>query len=113
MPLTLAEFTQFKKLMNLTTSPNDAEALAALRKANTILDAHKATWELVLNRVLRVEAQIESGEDNDMEDVFEKALERSSGTFRDLVNDIYNQWETKRTISPRQREIVLKAAGII
>jgi Protein of unknown function (DUF2786) len=37
------------KLMRMTTSPNDGEALNALRKANELLKAAKMDWQQVLN----------------------------------------------------------------
>lgn len=37
------------KILMLTTSPNDHEALAAIRKANEILSAGKTTWRGLLN----------------------------------------------------------------
>jgi len=39
------------KLMMLTTSTNDGEALTALRKANKILADAKLNWEQVLSRL--------------------------------------------------------------
>ena len=38
----------FVKLMMLTTSPHDAEALVALRKANRILSEAKVNWAELL-----------------------------------------------------------------
>lgn len=40
---------RFYKLMALTDSPNDNEALIAIREANKMLRANKLTWEELLN----------------------------------------------------------------
>jgi len=37
------------KLLSLTTSPHDPEALAAIRKINVIMDANDVSWEELLN----------------------------------------------------------------
>jgi hypothetical protein len=57
--LPLAQFRQLVKVMALTTSPSDAEALAAVRRANAVLAAANLTWPDVLNRVVTVEQPLE------------------------------------------------------
>ena len=63
MAMTLKDFNQLKKLMGLTTSDNDAEALGALRKANQILAVNGYTWESAFRRLVRVESPIEAADD--------------------------------------------------
>ncbi len=45
------EFDRLKKLMQMTQSGNDNEALVALRKANSILSRHKLNWEQFIERL--------------------------------------------------------------
>jgi hypothetical protein len=46
---------KFHKLMNLTQSDNDNEALAALRKANSMLKHSKLTWKDILDEAEKFE----------------------------------------------------------
>ena len=47
MTMSLKAFSTLKRLMQLATSDNDAEALAALRKANSLLQAAGVDWQRV------------------------------------------------------------------
>jgi len=40
---------------------------------------------------------------------FEQILETAKGSFRDLIESIYDQWETEGWLSPRQRQVLLNA----
>ena len=62
----LKDFLTFKRIMGLTTSPNDAEALSAIRKANALLMAENTTWERVLDRMVKVESHVEAAPDDDV-----------------------------------------------
>ncbi len=53
MTITEKDFLLFGKLMALTTSDNDGEALAALRKANAILKRGGLTWQALLFQSMR------------------------------------------------------------
>jgi len=112
MPMTLAEFNTFKKTMSLTTSPVDAEALAALRRANAVLVARGYTWHQVLDRVIKVEIPIEAddGGAEDLSRLFERAMANARGSFRDTVESIHEKWETTGFLTPRQREVIEAAA---
>lgn len=46
---------KFFKLMNLTQSDNDNEALVALRKANAMLRHSKLTWKDILDEAEKYE----------------------------------------------------------
>lgn len=112
MPMSITEFNQFKKVMTLTTSPVDAEALAALRRANAILTARGYTWEQVLNRVIKVEVPIEAADadGDDLAQLFESAMKNARGSFRDTVESIHEKWENTGFLTPRQREVIEAAA---
>jgi hypothetical protein len=51
MVISAKEISQFQKLMMMTTSDNDPEALVAIRKANTILKNNKINWDEVCKQV--------------------------------------------------------------
>jgi hypothetical protein len=59
MAMPVKDFRQLEKLMGLTTSDNDAEALSALRMANTILKRHGYTWSSAFKRLVKVENPLE------------------------------------------------------
>jgi len=113
MPMSLTEFRQFKKTLELTTSSVDAEALAALRRANAVLVKHNYTWTQVLDRVIKVESPIESDKnDADVTDqLFERAMANARGSFRDTVESIHEKWEATGFLTPRQRELIVNAAS--
>ena len=50
---------KFVKLMMLTTSANDHEALSALRKANAILADQSVSWEQLINGLKNLTVQVE------------------------------------------------------
>lgn len=127
--MTVTEFRQLKKLMMLSTSDNDAEALASLRKATALLLTHGHTWEQCLDRVVKVINEVEDGagygsgeisrqpaprrtddEDAEMDRLFEDALDGAAGSFRDTLLDMQAQWERQRWLSARQRQVVRDAA---
>lgn len=58
--MTVDEFKTLKKLMSLATSPNDAEALAAFRRATAMLAAAGYTWPQALDRVIKVVPPVEA-----------------------------------------------------
>jgi hypothetical protein len=62
--MNLGDFNKLKKLMMLTTSENDVEALAALRKANSLLKAASVTWDRVFARTVTVVNEFEAGIDD-------------------------------------------------
>src|ERR1035441_10306125 len=45
------------KVLAMTTSPNDSEALSAMRKANEIIRAENLTWAEVLAQHLNLQGQ--------------------------------------------------------
>lgn len=53
-PAPLQKHELLRKLLNMTTSANDAEALIALRKANQLLVDQKWSWDLLLAAKIRV-----------------------------------------------------------
>ncbi len=57
--MTFKDFNRLKKLMALTTSGVEAEALLALQGANAILLRNELTWERVLDRSIKVELPFE------------------------------------------------------
>lgn len=118
----LTDVARLRKFMALTTSDNDAEALAALRQANKLLAVHGLTWEAVFNRTIKADISIEEVNDSsdtpkvsDMADHIDAALQKlldktPPGSFRDFVLDLESKWRTTRYLTKPQRDALFKAA---
>jgi hypothetical protein len=113
--MTLKEFTLLKKfLMLAANNKNDAEAIASFKQATAVLHRNGFTWEMAMNRVVTVVAEVQSAVSDDdavTEALFDQAIRRSSGSFRDTIENVYAQWQEKSWLSPRQWAMVRKAAG--
>lgn len=59
MSMNLKTYGQLRKLMMLTHSDNDTEALAALRKANALMREHSYDWNSAFDRLVKVESPVE------------------------------------------------------
>jgi hypothetical protein len=111
------------KLLMLTTSPHDGEALVALRKATGLLLRHDINWgEFVRGKVIvaepsqaRAKAKPRAPDVEDEADgadlgmMFQHLLATTHGSFRDFVSDVHAQWESRGRLSPRQREAIVNA----
>lgn len=137
MAMTLTDFRQLSKLMGLTISENDAEALSAIRKANAILKRYNYTWADAFAKLVKVDSGVPdvedgshtipnddyeprratrpsqvSGGDPELDEQFEivMAYKKFSSRFKDLLDDFYSQYQERGSLSPRQREILRDAA---
>lgn len=118
----VSDFLRLKKLMMLAANnTNDPEAIRAFRAATEIVRAHGYTWEQVMDRRVTVLSAVEAGDENESsapetrrenkltEDDFETAMEGAKGSFLEMLESIYEQWESGRKLSPRQIQVVLNA----
>lgn len=117
----IKDFTTLKRLMMLTTSDNDIEALAALRKANTLLLANGVDWDRVFGRTVQVINEFEPAEDEPSKSAGREArmideafavLERKSlrNEAEDFIASLQEQWLTRRSLSEKQQEALFKFA---
>lgn len=124
----LKDFNLLKKLMSMTTSDADAEALMAIRQANKLLAAEKLTWDLVFSRTVTVVAEVEAASDGldldyskpparidpDAERIDEAfaAIDDAGtrGPFGDFIESLREQWNKRRSLSDKQRAALFKAA---
>jgi hypothetical protein len=127
---------QFVKLMMMTTSSHDQEALTAIRKANAILASANVNWEEFLGAVDEVKASStrHANSDSDFSDIngsssyrgsgacsdaslidpmFEQAFAnvRPGSSFRDFIESIHEWWETRGYLTQRQFQALRKAAS--
>lgn len=112
MAMSVDNFRRLKKLLTLATSDNDGEALSSFRAATKLVASAGFTWEMVLDRVCVVINEVEPapGGDDDLAASFDLALRGASGTFRQTLESIREQYEARGFISPRQRAVVEDAA---
>lgn len=118
-----SDFEIFIKLMMMAQSPNDGEALTALRKANAKLASINRNWEeLLRGKVTTIEfPDVPMGGDlktsgggtkhtDPLIDVMLEDLMREvKGGFRDFISSINDWWEQKGFLTEKQYTSVKKA----
>jgi hypothetical protein len=125
----------FIKLMMLTTSPNDSEALTALRKANAMLAQANVNWQEFLSAVEINKSSTATPRrtyyysDNAFTDVgsskawnrhtdsaeinalFESAFRNvGHGGFRDFLDRVHQWWQEKGFLTEKQFEALRRSA---
>lgn len=93
------------KLIGMTGSAHDGEALTAVRMANAYLQKHKLTWAEVL------EAEPLSPDEAlklEIEEAF-KIVGSPLGGFGEFIASIREQWEQQGWLSKKQREALFRA----
>jgi hypothetical protein len=99
------------KLLNLTTSPVDAERLAAIHHANAMLTRAGCTWETLLSQTKLVNLSRASNDDIDTINwavYIDRLLPLvMSDASRQWLHKLKDYFETKGFLSERQIEIVL------
>lgn len=126
------------KLMMMTTSTNDAEALTALRKANSMLKEDGKDWSSLLGLTAQLNTlknrpapppprppmkpagrgttdthkyppPKDRFTDNDIPRMLQSLLRDTKGDFRNLIESLYQQWNDKHYLTERQYEVVINA----
>lgn len=116
------KFDQLIKLMMLTTSDNDPEALSALRKANALIASSNMNWEELLKA--KVKWPTESQEEAlraapnvygfhktspEIDAMFEKLDRTVRSNFREFVDDVYTYYQANGGLTARQYQAIRKA----
>lgn len=120
----LSDFSKLKKLMNMTLSGADQERLVAIDRANEIIKNSNTTWDRVLDRVIKVEVEIESFEDagtgpdkvdratkrREIDEAFATILATDPrGEFADFIASLKQQWDDKGRLTGPQLEALFNA----
>lgn len=118
----LAAFNQLKKLMQMTKSDADQEALTAVRKANKILDEAGTDWDRVFGRLVTVEQEIEeapaaptlrdptgAGRRRYLNDLLTDVEASAAGDFVDFVTSLREQFDRTGSLSAGQVEALEKS----
>jgi hypothetical protein len=116
---------QFVKLMMMTTSSHDQEALTAIRKANAILASANVNWEEFLNATEAAKSgdgfssygsqfsrQTSFTDSSEIDPLFDAAFARVSkgASFRHFLDSVHDWWETKGYLTEKQLQALRKAA---
>jgi hypothetical protein len=122
---------QFVKLMMMTTSSHDNEALTALRKANAMLASANLNWEEYLGgpreyrsaqnppwdedkvQPPRQQRRHErANSDENIDRMFEEAFARvrPGSSFRQTIESIHTWWEEKGFLTQKQLDVIQRAA---
>lgn len=119
------------KLMMMTTSSFDAEALVAIRKANSLLSSSNANWQDVLRTGFSIHTfdyppprrppppspskrkkkkTIDPRADL-INQMFETILAEvsQSSSFREFIVDVQEKWETTGSLTPKQFDAMERA----
>ena len=123
MTMSLKAFSTLKRVMQLATSDNDAEALAALRKANSLLQAAGVDWQRVFERCVTVGIEVEEApeevdrrahrarERTEILEAFETVEESDpTGSFADFIASLKEQFDKRGTLTENQKAALLKSA---
>lgn len=114
----IKDITIFRKLMQLTLSDNDSEALLALRKANALLLKYNNNWEDFINGRVKGSAaaqQYTGGSSGIAPHIIDEAFDfllrtlDKRNTFRSFIESLHTQWEEKAWLSDKQMSALMKA----
>src|SRR5215475_9668047 len=98
------------KLLRMTESSHDGEALNSIRMANALLNKHNANWDEVLRGKvpmvdhdpfakapgmarMKGEAVVKYSDHDEIDAYFEILYSRRLGTFKDYVDSVHEWWE--------------------
>ena len=110
---------KFVKLMMLTTSANDHEALSALRKANAILADQSVSWEQLINGLKNLTVQVEvvkqeepkkgKKKEEKIAEMFEAVLkDMRDGSAKEFILDINRFFTEKGFLTDKQQAALEK-----
>ena len=126
MPSPANRFDRFIKLMNMTASQSDSEALTALRRANAMLDEQNMTWEEFLRAKVKFKVEqipVASTSDTDkgtqrpqrhtdadeINPMFELLLATVHDGFRNYIESVHEWWQSKGFLTQKQYDVIRQA----
>lgn len=124
MAMPMGEFKKLTKLMMMTNSENDQEALTAIRGANKILAKHNYDWNATFGRLVKVEGEmpveIEEAPDEKREASILRSrvnnafatIEESDprGDFADFIASLKDQWDKRGRLTENQLSALFRSA---
>jgi len=114
------DFDKFIKLMMMTTSNHDAEALVAIRKANAMLDSDDRNWEELLKGKITMQVPWPAAEGkpsqhhvnkSEIDAMFNELLATvpPHSSFRVFVEDVHLWWRTRGFLTNAQYNALKRA----
>jgi hypothetical protein len=103
---------RFIKLMMMTTSDMDGEALTALRMANAMLAEDNLNWEEFCNGKDQQQRQYTAHTDIDnIDKMFAVLFDTVPATdgFREFIESVHAFWERTGRLTPRQYDAIKRA----
>jgi len=115
------DYRMFLKLMNLTTSQFDGEALSAIRMANSVLASQNQTWEdLLSGKIVMISppadtkpkpsSSIRYTDAIEIDGYFDALSQRNLGTFKEWVDSVHQWWEEKGFLTEAQYKTLKRSA---
>jgi len=117
--MTIQELNKFEKLLAMTNSSNDAEALVAIRKANRMLAEARITWKELLSKQVTQEGDgmeagsaapdINTATDNHIQLCLDTLRGVNLGDFSNFIIDLDRVWKQNKYLTPGQRKPLFDA----
>jgi len=107
------DLLRLRKLLAMTASDLDGEALNAMRMANAILTRAKVHWIEIFNAIENADAAKRPAPtvSDEINSAFDTVLcSCREGGFRSFIESLQEQWERTGSLSPKQRGALFKAA---
>jgi len=114
----LKKFRLLQKLLVMTTSDVDAEALSAMRRANAMMEADGVAWDRFFNRAVRIDLEDNPEGRHDATktdaDAFREIREAFENVYKmdprgkraDTVADLYSWFEEKGFLTDKQKGLL-------
>lgn len=103
------QFGRLKKLLQMTRSDSDGEALNAIRLVNKHLDACATSWEQILQGAASASEVEEDPEQTAIAKAFKTIYD--AGSANDFINSLKQQFDRTGELSWKQREALLRNAN--
>lgn len=104
------DYERLTKLLMMTTSDNDGEALAAMRKANSLLAKANMNWENFIGIKTKVEDVMKKHDDPAIPKMFAAVLKSAKGSpFIEWVKSAQRYYGERGYLTNRQYETLVKA----
>lgn len=112
----LSQIPLLEKMLGMTTSSVDAEALVAIRKVNRMLKEHDITWKDLLSRQISAVDSFEPAPATSVEEATNKRVQAALdelrgvnlGKVQEFFDSLDEQWSRQRYLSPDQRRGLFK-----
>jgi hypothetical protein len=108
----------FTKLLMMTTSTHDNEALIAIRKANAMLASNNQNWAefLAAGQTAKAAPQpppkqkkANQHREPEINHMFDVLFQKVSGGFLDFVEDVHVWWQDNGFLTDKQYDAIQRA----